>query len=86
MDTQGTQQWHKRMKYKTTITSRKQEDTEQDSQTDPRAGGHKDSCWFFHETTVNKCQEFLEGPAPSQVEEDTADSLHAFTMGALATL
>jgi hypothetical protein len=81
-DESEMQQWHKRTKYKTAVTSRKQENCHQDFQADHKAGDCKANSRFFCKTGENN----VEGPAPSQTKEETTNSLSAAAAGVVATL
>jgi hypothetical protein len=83
MDEPEMQQWHKRTKYKTAVTSRKQD---QDLQADHKAGDCNANSQVFCKTAENECHDNVEGLAPSQTKEETTNSLSAGAAGAPATL
>jgi hypothetical protein len=56
---------HKRMKCKTAVTSRKQEDTQQNPETDPRAGDSKANSRVLRETPKSRQPDIVEGLATS---------------------
>jgi hypothetical protein len=79
-------QRHKEARPKRALTSRKQENTQQDLQADHRAGGHKANSWDFHQTVENECQDIMKQSAPTQTKEETTSSLRARDVGGLVIL
>jgi hypothetical protein len=78
-------QWNKEPRLKTAITSGKQ-NTQQDFQEYRRAGDRELNSWVFCQNVENKYQDIMEGPAPSETENETAHRLKSMDVGALTTL
>jgi hypothetical protein len=80
------QQQHKRLRCKPAATPGKQEGTIRDPQAVHWAGSQKTSSQVFHAAVENECQDIAAEPAPTKMEEETTNSLHASIVGALATI
>jgi hypothetical protein len=61
-------------------------DIRQDLQENHRAGDRKANNRVFCQDSKNKCQNIVEEPPPSEMEEETAERLRARNVGALTTL
>jgi hypothetical protein len=50
-----------------------------------RVDGPNESSWVFYQAARNEWQDIMEFSAATQMEEETTTSLHASSIGALAT-
>jgi hypothetical protein len=77
----GRQKYYKGLKLKRVTTSDGEEDIRQNLQEDRRTSGCKANSRDYHYAPKYECQDIVEGSAPSDTKEETANNVRAGDVG-----